>query len=493
MKKNELLAAMMFVAVTSVFFSCEKTMDKTALMGNKTGISKLNKTNSMVTHRAGLQTSLRMYGYYAIFGGSWEQQMDSVNIDQLTDVSISFINPNSSGVFTISNDIAQAVIKGHNENVRMHFSFGGGGGPAYWDNLMKPANRAQVISNIRQVLTDYNFDGVDVDLENERITVDYNGFVVQLSDTLRVYGKLLSAALSPYQRNQLSATVYDRLDFLNVMCYDHTSSTPQSHSSFAQFQTDFNNMKAKLPASKINMGVPGYAWEYNGNTPTTQVSYKSILAQYPNAYALNYQYPTATKSWWYDGYPVLRQKVAYCLAQGAGGMMMWQIMHDPKSDATSLLKLMNFCAGKPALAGFDTTLNYALAARNSQQFMEVANASMNNAAGVQQNTWSNGNHQKWTLFATGSGFKITNVNSGKVLDEVDETGSGLGVQYVQNPWHSGGNQRHNLVPNELGYYKVVTVASGRLASVFQASTVPGTKIVQWTDGNGANQQWMITR
>lgn len=493
MKKPRLLAAVMFAAIASIFFSCKKTMDKTDLSGDKTSISKLSKANGIVAHPAGLQTNLRMYGYYAIFGGSWEQQMDSVNIDQLTDVTISFINPSSSGVFTISNDIAQAVIKGHNEGVRMHFSFGGGGGPAFWDDLMKPANRAQVISNIRKVLTDYNFDGVDVDLENERITGDYNAFVVQLSDTLRVYGKLLSAALASYQRNQLSATVYDRLDFLNVMCYDYTKGSPQSHSSFAQFQTDFNNFKAKLPAAKINMGVPGYAWEYNGNTPTTQISYKDILAQFPQAYALNYQYATATKSWWYDGYPVLRQKVAYCLEQGAGGMMMWQIMHDPKSDATSLLKLMNYCAGNPAAAGFNPLFNYALKARHSLQAMEVANASQNDFAGVQQNTWTNGNHQKWTLSATNNEFKITNINSGKVLDEVDETASGLGVQYVQNPWHGGGNQRHKLVPNELGYYKVVNVASNRLASVFQQSTVPGTKIVQWTDGNGNHQQWIITQ
>ncbi len=478
-----------FVLFICGVLSCKKSLDIVDAT-NAAGKFKIKNATSVIGHPAGLQTSLRMYGYYSIWGGSWEQQMDSVNINQLTDVCISFINPNSSGVFTISSDVAQAVIKGHNQEVKMHFSFGGGGGPAYWDNLIKPVNRAQVISNIRKVLTDYNFDGVDVDLENERITTDYNGFVIQLSDTLRRYSKELSAALSPYQRNQLSDTVYSRLDFLNVMSYDYTKSTPQSHSSFAQFQTDFNNLKTKLPASKINMGVPGYAWEYNGNTPTTQVSYKNIANQFPTAGVLNYKYATSTKTWWFDGFPVLRQKVAYCLQQGAGGMMMWQIMHDPK-DSRSLLKLMNYCAGNPIAAGFDPTLTYSLRALNSYYAMEVANGSLNDWIGIQQNPWIADNKQRWSLTATNNEFKITNINSGKVLDEVDETSSGNGLQFAQNSWHGGGNQRYKLVPNELGYYKIVNVASNRLATVYQGSTAAGTKIVQANDVNGTNQQWLI--
>lgn len=488
MKRQKSLMLVLMVLCTFAVLSCQKT---TAIVEITNDKYKIKSAKSVVGHPAGLQTNLRMYGYYSIWGGSWEQQMDSVNINQLTDVCISFINPNSSGVFTISNDIAQAVVKGHNQNVKMHFSFGGGGGPAYWDNLIKSANRAQVISNIRKVLTDYDFDGVDVDLENERITTDYNGFVVQLSDTLRLYNKVLSAALSSYQRNQLSAEVYSRLDFLNVMCYDYTKSTPQSHSSFAQFQTDFNNFKAKLPAAKINMGVPGYAWEYNGNTATTQVSYKSIVNQFPTAGVLNYKYATSTKTWWFDGFPVLRQKVAYCLQQGAGGMMMWQIMHDPKDDATSLLKLMNYCAANPASAGFNPTLNYSLRALNSYYAMEVANGSLINGTGIQQNPWIADNKQRWSLTANNNEFKIANLNSGKVLDEVDETPSGNGTQFIQNDWHGGGNQRYKLVPNELGYYKIVNVASNRLATVDQASTTGGAKIVQSNDVNGTNQQWLI--
>ena len=481
-----------FILLAAGIVSCKKTAGIEESI-NSASTFKPNGAKSLLGHPAGLQTNLRMYGYMSVWTNEYVKYMDSVNLSQLTDVCISFINPDANGVFTISSDIANAVTKAHNLNVKVHFSFGGGGGPAYWDNLIKPANRAQVISNIRKVLTTYNFEGVDVDLENERITADYNGFVVQLSDTLRLYNKQLSAALSSYQRNQLSATVYDRLDFLNVMCYDYTKSTPQSHSSFAQFQTDFINFKAKLPAAKINMGVPGYAWEYNGNTATTQVSFKTVLQQFPQAASLNYAYSTPTKSWWYDGHPVLRQKVAYCLQEGAGGMMMWQIMHDPQDDATSLLKLMNYCAGNPAMAGFNPLIDYSFTAKNSNLPMEVAGASLNNGAGIQQNTWTNANNQKWFLAATNNEFKITSKNSGKVLDEVDETASGQGVQFIQNAWHGGGNQRYRLVPNALGYYKVVNVASNRLASVFGASTAAGTKIVQWPDGNGDNQQFIIKR
>ncbi|WP_316793361.1 glycosyl hydrolase family 18 protein [Pedobacter frigoris] len=491
MKNQKKLMLMALALITGVTLSCKKSEPLTETE-NATGKFKIKNATSTIGHPLGLQTNLRMYGYYAIFGGSWEQQMDSVNIDQLTDVCISFINPNSSGVFTISNDIAQAVIKGHNQNVRMHFSFGGGGGPAYWDNLIKPANRAQVISNIRKVLTDYNFDGVDVDLENERITADYNGFVVQLSDTLRLYNKQLSAALSAYQRNQLSAAVYSRLDFLNVMCYDYGSS-PGSHSSFGQFQLDFANFSAKLPASKINMGFPGYAWQYLNGVKNTQVSLKTILQQSPKAYALNYQTPTANKSWWYDGHPVLRQKVAYCLQQGIGGMMMWQIMHDPKSEESSLLKLVNFCAGNPANKGFYPTVPFTLLARHSGKAMEIINASLADVAGVQQGTRDLSANQKWLIEPGGADLKLTNYNSGKVLDARDGTATGLGLQFAQNPWNEGGNQRYRLLPNVLGYYQIVNMTSNRIAGVYQSSTANGMRIVQENNTNGQNQQWMIFR
>ena len=168
-------------------------------------------------------------------------------------------------------------------------------------------------------------------------------------------------------------------------------------------------------------------------------------------------------------------------------------MQDTKDDATSLLKLINYCAGNPANAGFNPLASYSITAKHSYLVMEVASSSMADFAGVQQNVWTGGNHQQWLLANTNGEFKITNKNSGKVLDGVDATANGLGRQFVQNLWHGGGNQRYRLVANELGYYKLVNVASNRLADVSGEVTSPGAVILQWKDNNANNQQWIIAK
>lgn len=475
----------MCITMGTFLTACKRSGNVDSLVGNR--IVKQRSNASVMAHPNGLQNNLRIYGYLAPGSSSFVQSMDQVNMDQITDLCISFTNPNANGVFTISNDVAQAVVKAHALDVRVHFSIGGGGGPAYWDNLLKPANRTQVISNIRKVLTTYNFDGIDVDLEGDRITTDYSNFIVQLSDTLVAHSKLLSAALASYKANSVSLAAYQRLDFLNVMCYDYVGG-PHSHSSFAQFQSDFNKFKVKISASKINMGFPGYAHVYEGSTRLEPISIKSILANNPTAYVLNYKYLSPTKSAWFDGHPVLRQKVAYCLQQGAGGMMLWQMMHDPTDNASSLLKLVNYCAGNPSSNGFDPSGVYSFIRYETNNVIEVTGASTSALGNLQVGVSSGATHQKWTLSATGNEFKLTNVNSGLVMDQLDGTSSGNGVQFVQNSWHGGGNQRFKLVPNELGYYKILNATSNRVASVNA-----NNKLVQASDANGANQKFIIKK
>lgn len=183
-KKNFKLLVFILLAITAL--SCKKTpdLDQSA---DPTSTFKSNAYKSFVGHPAGLQTNLRMYGYLQTWGTSYAQELDNINLDQLTDLCISFINPDVNGNFTVSQDIIDAVPKAHLQGVRVHYSIGGGGGPAYWDNLVAPANRTQVITNMIAVLNNYNFDGIDVDLEGARISnnpANYNAFVIQLADAI---------------------------------------------------------------------------------------------------------------------------------------------------------------------------------------------------------------------------------------------------------------------------------------------------------------------
>lgn len=131
---------------------------------------------------------------------------------------------------------------------------------------------------------------------------------------------------------------------------------------------------------------------------------------------------------------------------------------------------------------------YSFIRYETNNVIEVTGASTSALGNLQVGVSSGATHQKWTLSATGNEFKLTNVNSGLVMDQLDGTSSGNGVQFVQNSWHGGGNQRFKLVPNELGYYKILNATSNRVASVNA-----NNKLVQASDANGANQKFIIKK
>jgi hypothetical protein len=95
-------------------------------------------------------------------------------------------------------------------------------------------------------------------------------------------------------------------------------------------------------------------------------------------------------------------------------------------------------------------------------------------------------------------FAITNVGSGKVLDVTNlSTSDGARVQQWDDL--GGGNQRWlpQLIPEEasdssaltFAYYNIVNALSGKVLDVVNLSISGGARIQQWSDLDGANQQW----
>ena len=89
-------------------------------------------------------------------------------------------------------------------------------------------------------------------------------------------------------------------------------------------------------------------------------------------------------------------------------------------------------------------------------------------------------------------YRLTNVNSGKALDDYDHgTVDGSSVdQYTFG--ETDGHQRWYLVNEGAGYYKVVNGFSGKTLDVSNASTADLAPVVQWTWTYGDNQLWRIT-
>ncbi len=91
-------------------------------------------------------------------------------------------------------------------------------------------------------------------------------------------------------------------------------------------------------------------------------------------------------------------------------------------------------------------------------------------------------------YTTTTYFRITNRNSGKVLDvQQPNTSAGANVgQFTANgqPW-----QDWQFVDVGSGFFNIMSRNSGMCLDVNGASTGEGANIIQWTCNGGTNQQW----
>ncbi|MFL6110727.1 MAG: non-reducing end alpha-L-arabinofuranosidase family hydrolase, partial [Catenulispora sp.] len=58
---------------------------------------------------------------------------------------------------------------------------------------------------------------------------------------------------------------------------------------------------------------------------------------------------------------------------------------------------------------------------------------------------------------------------------------------------NGANQQFRLADSDSGYVRLVNRNSGKVAEVAGLSTADGATIQQWSDWNGSNQQWQLVR
>lgn|GEM_PF-1646796 len=480
------------VIVVAVMCSACK---KQAVVSNKeeNGLQGTKRMSNVPA--AAANGNLRKVGYltlHAVGSTDYAAYMDQFVTSQYTDIIISFINPDASGNFAITASITEAVTKAHDAGLRVFFGIATNesNGNA---NSQVNNNRAGFISNIRKFLTVNNLDGVDLDFEGAGLTTNFSPFVVQLSDSLQLHSKLLSVAIARWQANSISTAAYGRLNYLNVMSYDHSVSNgnPRPHSSFTDFVTDINTFGAKIAKSKINMGVPTYAWVYENGIPTSQIGFGNVIQEVPYGYCLNAVSPTATRKLFYDGHPAIRQKIPYVLQQGIGGIMIWHVLADTKDDATSIIKFINYCEANAS--GFYPG-TYRLNNTNSGKTLQIAGGSAANGAAVVQGVGDTQGTNLWTInYVTNGNYGIINNYSSKAMD-VTGASTVAGAALAQWPWwNQAQNQLFKLVPDALGYYTITTVHSNMPIQIAGASSADGAQVVQANADGSYNQKWMIWR
>ncbi len=286
--------------------------------------------------------SFKVVGY--IGGGNFDK-LDSIEVNRLTYLNLAFANPDRNGRLVMDDnaDVSTGVKKGHDANLKVFISLGGGGRPdtLIWKSILQPANRSVFIKNIVKYVEENNLDGVDVDIEGNlfpHIGQTYGPFVVELRKALHAKGKGMSSALGALERNEVvTQEALEAYDFINIMVYDKTGIWrptvigPHSPYSYAEEAIQYYTEERKIPASHLTLGLPFYGFDFT--PPARYIDYSEIIKDnVANAFI------DSTGMRYYNGIPMIVRKTGLA-RKTLGGVMIWELACDTKGDLSLLRAL----------------------------------------------------------------------------------------------------------------------------------------------------------
>ncbi|AKT42048.1 uncharacterized protein CMC5_062710 [Chondromyces crocatus] len=140
-----------------------------------------------------------------------------------------------------------------------------------------------------------------------------------------------------------------------------------------------------------------------------------------------------------------------------------------------------------------TNGDYIIRAVHSGKCLDIAAASIQNGAAVQQWDCNGTPAQVFRVTAVGDGYvRIVNPNSDKALD-VTELSTADGARIQQWGYGGGANQQFEVFDAGGGHYGIRARHSGKTLDVTEVSTASGTPIQQWTWFGANNQRWLFEK
>lgn len=285
----------------------------------------------------------KVVGYLPYYRFSLNEQID---YSKLTHLCIAFANPDMQGNLSFNDqDPTEVISKAHENDVEVFLSLAGGAltseWEAAWEELIKPQNRSAFIHKILEYTFEYDFQGIDVDIEWSHVDENYSGFVLELKDSLVVYDLPMTAALpGTYRYPEISDEALAAYDWINMMVYNLTGpwapNNPGQHSpySFAEDAIFYWSFSQQVPLEKLTLGLPFYGFDFSNSSNVTSFSFNSMVSANPD-----YAYEDQVGLAYYNGIPTIQQKTSLALDQ-LSGVMIWELGQDALG-AQSQYSLLN--------------------------------------------------------------------------------------------------------------------------------------------------------
>jgi len=258
----------------------------------------------------------------------------AIQYDYLTHINYAFLIPNDNGTFqALANSwkIGEIIDQAHQHDVKVLISVGGWGWDEQFETMAaNPAARTAFVQNLVSAVSQYQFDGADIDWEYPDPGQSSRNFL-NLMQELRIalpQDKLLTmavVALGDEHGLGIPVEVFDLVDFANIMAYDG-SGTQHSSMGYAQSALDYW-LSRGLPASKAVLGVPFYA-------RPVETPYWKIVQADPAAAQLDvFEYDGIVLN--YNGIPTIQAKTRLAMQRGTG-IMFWNLDSDASGDLSLL-------------------------------------------------------------------------------------------------------------------------------------------------------------
>ncbi|TDE18669.1 glycosyl hydrolase family 18 protein [Dyadobacter psychrotolerans] len=264
---------------------------------------------------------------------------NSIDYSKITHLNIAFINPDSTGKLIGIENLKAAAEIAHSKKVKIMASIGGGSAPAYYPAFLVGEKQVKLIADLVRLAVDSDLDGIDVDLEGGLIDANYEQFVVNLAAALKQKNKMITAAIATVYKDQFTDKALKQFDFVNIMSYDKTGpwnpARSGQHAPYKMAVSDLDywtNIRG-IAKEKLSLGVPFYGYGFGGTAPES-ISWKEVLRNYPSGVQSD-ELTLNGGIIYYNGIPTIRKK-AVLAAEQAGGIMIWQLLHDT-TGAQSLL------------------------------------------------------------------------------------------------------------------------------------------------------------